>query len=217
MNRTRSFVYAILAAAVVLAGSALAGNIKGTKHDFTATGDPTGLGYNKTDEICVPCHVPHRPKQNVPLWAHTLTTKTFELYSDNADYTGGHAGAYDTSPSNFSASKTRSCLSCHDGTVAVVTGLTLSSSDAKWILMNNGTPVPAATTPQGGLRGSHPVGVTYSAVWAGFKDISADTHVKLENGKIQCVTCHTPHDNDNSFFLVKSDDGSALCMTCHDK
>jgi len=216
MKRTRILAYALLAATAVLAGSAVAG-IQGTKHDFTSTGDMNGKAYNKTTDMCGPCHVPHKPKQNVPLWAHTLTTKTFELYSSNPEYTGGHAASYDASPVNFEGSRTRACLSCHDGTVAVVTGLTLSSADSSWMLYSNGSAVPASASPQNGLMGTHPVGVTYSPTWAGFKDISTDASVKLENGKVQCTSCHAPHDNSNSFFLVKSDDGSALCMTCHDK
>jgi len=216
MNRTRAIAYAMLTVSIVLAGSAIAG-IQGTKHDFTATGDPTGKAYNKTSNMCGPCHVPHNPKLSLPLWARAQTAKTFELYKDNAEYTAGHAASYDSSPDSFTGSRTRACMSCHDGTIAVVTGVSLAETDSSWIMTDNGTADPVATTPQSGLKGSHPVGVTYSPAWAGYKDISSEKDIKLEHGKVQCTTCHGPHDNTNKHFLVKSNTSSAICTTCHSK
>jgi len=32
---------------------------------------------------------------------------------------------------------------------------------------------------------------------------------------IECTSCHSPHDNTNSRFLVTSNVGSALCLGCH--
>ena len=216
MTRNKVVGYLMLAVFTVLAGSALAG-ITGTKHDFTGSGNPAGKGFNKTTDMCGPCHVPHRPTQNVPLWAHTLSTKTFQLYDDNATYTSGHGAAYDVSPIDFAGSKTRACMSCHDGTLASVTGVTLAAADASWILWDAGAGVPAATSPQTGFKGSHPIAVTYSSAWAGYKDISADPNVKLEAGKVQCTSCHEAHDNTNTYFLVRSNTNSGLCLVCHNK
>ncbi|MCF6192532.1 MAG: cytochrome c3 family protein [Candidatus Hydrothermae bacterium] len=37
----------------------------------------------------------------------------------------------------------------------------------------------------------------------------------LEGEKVQCGTCHNPHDNTNAPFLEASNTGSQLCLTCH--
>ncbi len=39
----------------------------------------------------------------------------------------------------------------------------------------------------------------------------------LFSNKVQCASCHDPHDDANWPFLVKSNAASALCQTCHTK
>jgi len=39
----------------------------------------------------------------------------------------------------------------------------------------------------------------------------------LKNGKLECVTCHDPHNNQYGMFLRMSNEYSQLCMTCHNK
>jgi predicted CXXCH cytochrome family protein len=41
--------------------------------------------------------------------------------------------------------------------------------------------------------------------------------VELENGKLQCTSCHDPHDNTNGKFLVTTRQNSDLCLSCHDR
>lgn len=41
--------------------------------------------------------------------------------------------------------------------------------------------------------------------------------LKLYNGRIECSTCHNPHDNATASFLRKTNAGSAVCYTCHNK
>ncbi|MBI2362927.1 MAG: cytochrome c3 family protein, partial [Elusimicrobia bacterium] len=38
-----------------------------------------------------------------------------------------------------------------------------------------------------------------------------------ETNRVECGSCHDPHDNQNGKFLVKSNAGAALCLTCHQK
>lgn len=212
--KNRAVTFGLAAVAVVFAGTALAA-LQGTKHDFTSTGAAAGKAYNQTTDMCGSCHVPHKPKQNVPLWAHTLTTQTFQLYDQNTAYVDNNGLTYDTSAYDFSGTKSRACLSCHDGTVAVIGAISLATTDATWILYNDGVKVTGASG--NGLLGSHPVAVTYPAAFTDYKDISADADVKLENGKVQCTSCHGAHDNTNTKFLVKSNTNSGLCTTCHNK
>lgn len=182
--------------------------VDGSRHDFRPYG---------ATELCSTCHVPHKPLLNVPLWAHQLTTTSFYLYNTNSNYSGPNSGAYDASPTNLGSGKSRLCLSCHDGTVAV-TG-TIFVPDDVYIPWDNG----ARATGENrifGLRGNHPVSVDYNTVRANqpgnFNDVSSDPAVKLDAGKVQCTSCHNPH-NKFGKMLVKSNFGSAICLTCHNK
>lgn len=205
---------------VAAAGPALAG-VAGSKHDFTATG---GYPITGVTEMCKTCHVPHRPLINVPLWAHNLSTYSYQLYNTNASYIGPNSAAYDASPANLSGTRSRLCLSCHDGTVAVAGTSYIQNTSATWILWDNGAAVggQGSANPSIGLKGSHPVSVNYATVRTNqgteYKDIAADPDVKLEASKVQCSSCHDPHMKvAGSKMLVKSNASSALCTTCHNK
>ena len=41
--------------------------------------------------------------------------------------------------------------------------------------------------------------------------------IRLYDGRVECPSCHNPHDPDNVPFLRKSNGGSQLCLTCHNK
>ena len=47
--------------------------------------------------------------------------------------------------------------------------------------------------------------------------VDAAHTVPLFGGKVQCASCHDPHNNTNEPFLTKTNDGSQLCFTCHAK
>lgn len=217
MKKMVTILAAVMAAAV-LAAPAMAG-LAGSRHDFTATG---GTPVTGVTEMCVTCHVPHRPLMNVPLWAHALSTYSYQLYNTNASYNRPNSAAYDASPANLSGSRSRLCLSCHDGTVAVAGTTYIPATDSHNILWSDGaaTGGQGSANPNPGLKGSHPIAVNYATVRTNqpteFKDITADPDVKLELSKVQCTSCHNPH-NKFSNMLVKSNAGSAVCLTCHNK
>lgn len=178
--------------------------ISGTSHDLSAM-------TNSAGQICVTCHTPHNAQaaQLVPLWNHAATAATFTLYSSST------LKAVPGQPSNQS----KACLSCHDGTVA------LDSFGGK--------------TPAGGglmtgedklgtdLSDDHPVSFTYDAALAtangglvtpaSAASVDSAKVVPLFGGKLECASCHNPHDNTNTHFLRKANAGSALCLTCHNK
>lgn len=209
----------MLAMAGVLGGllgaSGARAAISGSSHDFTATGPNPIAGVT---EICVTCHVPHRPLQNVPLWAHALTAGSYNLYNSNASYSSGNSSHYDASPQAFTGSQSRACLSCHDGTLAVSGGVFITTADPVWILWDAGAAVAAGGAA--GLKGSHPVAVDYSTLLAAnpteYNAVATLAPVLLENSKVQCTSCHNAH---NKFpkMLVMSNAGSALCLKCHNK
>ena len=119
----------------------------------------------------------------------------------------------------------RLCLSCHDGTVA----LGMVNSQSAPIIMQNG--VTTLSTGRGSsslgtdLSGDHPISFIYSQALV---DKLAGTDaalnpptsligkVKLDhNNKVQCTSCHNPHDNQFGNFLAVDNTGSALCLNCH--
>ena len=208
-----SLLGAGFALTVVLAGGpedTARGEIAGSDHDFSAQGWAKG-------EICLPCHTPHNAVTTVadaPLWNHALTNATFTVYSSpSLTATVGQPGG-----------SSKLCLSCHDGTVAVdsfggTTGTTMIANG-----VNVGT----------NLSNDHPVSFTYNAALAssdgGLADPSADgdtdantvgaaaPYVPLFAGKLECATCHDPHNGTNIAGLLRvSNAGSGLCLKCHEK
>ena len=90
----------------------------------------------------------------------------------------------------------RSCMSCHDGTVA-----------------------------QDATRNNHPVAVPYrSAPMVGgvksremsFRAPSnLNYRIRIFNGQVGCESCHSPYAS-NAKLLVMSNESSKLCMSCHE-
>jgi predicted CXXCH cytochrome family protein len=74
------------------------------------------------------------------------------------------------------------------------------------------------------LTDDHPISILYSDTLQGdnFFNTPPDpekgwSDVRLYDGRVECPSCHNPHDPDNVPFLRKNNDGSALCLTCHNK
>ncbi len=201
----------VLAVLAIFANGANA-KLTGSAHDFTSA---AWSGNN----ICGPCHVPHRAdttEKNAPLWNHKLTTFTpYKVYSSaTLTATVGQPGGI-----------SKLCLSCHDGTVALdsfggITGSTkLTSANAGYL----GTD----------LSGSHPISFTYDDALAsrdGALYAPTTTNSGLGGtvavdmlfaGKMECASCHDAHRNDESALaqplLKRSNLQSALCLTCHSK
>jgi len=109
------------------------------------------------------------------------------------------------------------CLACHDGTIAL--GQILSGGKARGFGGPSLMPPHADLTTD--LSDDHPISFEYTSALAmldgQLKDPSEiSQHVTLENGKVQCTTCHDPHDNTYTKFLVASRQNSDLCLSCHE-
>ncbi|MFQ5877996.1 MAG: cytochrome c3 family protein [Acidobacteriota bacterium] len=207
-------------------------NVVDTKHNLSTTAGVDQITDRSTDEdrICVFCHTPHEASPAAPLWNHTQSsTASYGVYasstldaSDIADIGGG-------------ADVSNLCMSCHDGTVGV-NDLGNPANDtggnpamgAGTELDVNGRIVATRPTNLGtDLSNDHPVNFTYDAALAAADGglatpssaawVDAAQTVPLFSSKVQCASCHDPHDNTNSPFLVKSNAGSGLCLTCHSK
>ena len=195
----------VIGAAGVLLVSAILAKavITGSQHDFHNQSWASG-------QICLPCHAPHNNVNSTGtlLWNHAASVASYTFYSSPTMKA--------TAPTVMSdISKT--CMGCHDGTVAV------DSFGGK-----TGSTLVSTTNRLGTALGNdHPISITYSLAVTGLKGmydpaialsglgstIAADM---LYSGKVECNSCHDVH---NSFgvpkMLKKSNASSALCLTCH--
>lgn len=156
------------------------------------------------DQVCLPCHTPHNANTTIsgaPLWNHELTGATFTMYPG---------------VTNQPSTESKLCLSCHDGTVAIDSyggneGHFNNVKIPPWRSSNLGTD----------LSDDHPIGVTYPDGDPGFHPASGLQGVQLimVNGddRVECTSCHTPHNNGLGNFLRVTPTGSLLCLECHNK
>ena len=226
--------------------------IAGSAHDFTdgfkgkGTGSGTGTvvaeSWNSRNEICRVCHVPHdhsRPTQrytNGLLWNHAVSSATYTMY--DIAWSTTLTGTQSTGPDGTA----KLCLGCHDGTVAIDTfdnhtsiGIFFDSTAGGY---DSGFKVPGFTNGAAlDLRGTHPISIEFppgeagdgtnftnpaSATWASGATVAST----LDNGKVQCSTCHDVHAQEAvaGTHLLRTaqrvaDGGvaSGLCLTCHVK
>jgi predicted CXXCH cytochrome family protein len=177
------------------------GGVAGSAHDLSSQGWAQG-------EICILCHTPHNAPtpQLVPLWNHQTTAATFTLYgSASLHNLPGQPGP-----------QSKSCLSCHDGTVAVDSfgGATGSRYISGPALIGTD------------LSDDHPVGMTFHHEnglncqnchqihpW-GFGSV-----LPFYDGRVECATCHDVHNNHvaGPHLVRKTLTQSALCLHCHAK
>ena len=181
--------------ALAIVGGWAWGGIEGSKHDFS---NRSWAG----DDLCGACHTPHREKAPAaaPLW---------EPQADLSQRFGNRAEA-----SDGPGPGTLVCLHCHDGTIAreAVAG---AVGDR---YRNKGN---AGIFDIAHDATDHPVGVEYPQFDKGYRpamSVIAHGTVALPNGKVECVSCHDPHNSSGvEPMLVTRNARSALCLTCHKK
>lgn len=193
---------------LVLFSLPAAAGIATSKHNLSASGSGSLKATSET-QLCIFCHIPHNAAPNAPLWNRRSSSGSY------TPYTSSTARAAAGQPTGASST----CLSCHDGTIAL--GDLLSRSTA--VAMAAGvTTLPAGRSNLGtDLSDDHPVSIAYTTALATTRGELADPatltgKVRLDGaGQLQCTSCHEPHDDSNGKFLVMSNAGSALCQTCH--
>ena len=194
MNRTGIVCVSLVFALTIIGGLAWAG-IEGSKHDFSnealTEGDP-----------CAACHLPDRaePPKTPPLW------------DPNADLrrTFGTPVRGRAQPGQG----TLICLRCHDGIIA--SERTAAAREKRVTHKQN-----PALFSSGHESSEHPVGIEYPQFDKGYRpmiSVVASGTVTLPDRKVECVSCHDPHDQSGQpYMLVTSNARSALCLTCHKK
>lgn len=229
MNRGAAVILLLIVSAVSLTAQrySAAGKVVNSRHDLSV--NSAGGTYKAAlpnadpqNQVCVFCHTPHKANPAAPLWNHAVSGFTYTpLYTSS---TLVAAVAQPTPTDN-----TRLCLSCHDGTVAL--GNTVNNGNIT--MANSVTTLPAAagtayspprnTNLGTRLADDHPVAFTPSfPVLPAYPQVQtppAGDAVALETGKMQCTTCHNPHeeaiDATERRFLRKVNSGAAICTTCH--
>lgn len=209
--KVRKLVVLFTALLLFTGGAFAQSTIVGSAHDLSSS-NTTANYYSDESEVCIFCHTPHNAtKTQVPLWNRSDPTTVYTTY-----YTGT-IDAYTSSGTTIDGSSLL-CLSCHDGTVSlnsIANGGTPTMTGGDYLTSNIGGGDGTA------LADDHPVSFTYAtaqAADAGLKDV--DYH--LEDGKVQCSSCHDVHAPGTTAagdypFLRESNNGSALCLECHDK
>lgn len=205
------------------AGNTAGQGVANTSHD------PSLWSFGFETQVCVMCHAPHNASSDGPLWNHAMSAvASYKMYSSPTTL----ATIVQPGPSS------KLCLSCHDGTVAVLAyggatgGMTLidaAGAGARSVMGQD-------------LSNDHPIGFVYNdalvakdptklkptstSVTIGASSTRTGTiaSMLLDGGlKMECSSCHDVH---NKFTvatasgrgLVKvSTGGSALCVTCHIK
>lgn len=220
---TRSRRIAACAMLLALAGTLAAqqrGNVSATLHNLSVSG-PGEVKSGRESEVCKFCHIPHHPVQRENLWSQRLPVAQYETPKLR------RAGSETAAPQPDGSS--RLCLSCHDGTVAL--GDIGGSSRAR----TGDTHINKSMRRYFGtdLSGSHPVSFVVQEVNTpadpardiGIRPVASirsDGEVRLDaQGKMQCTTCHDPHDDSNyragrtPHFLVKPN-LTEVCLVCHE-
>lgn len=175
-------------------------------------------------QVCVYCHAPHGGSGERPLWNRRTPTGPYRMYEDPLDMLA------DAQPTGVS----RLCLSCHDGTIGLddvlVRPVTYAGPGPRRETIERCTSCHNGGNPAGGLnwenvwfrpddlRNQHPISVQYDPSRdPGFHPTSAvlAAGLVLENGRVQCATCHEPHDARHRPFLRVPNTNRSLCLVCH--
>jgi hypothetical protein len=187
------------------------GDVLGS-HNLSPSGASSVQGTSSA--ACLYCHAPHSGiGNNTPLWAQTLSTQSYTVYSSTTIQNVPTQPGLGTSSSL--------CLSCHDGTVAV--GTTVPYGTLTMTGSMQSTDVFGAQ-----LQSSHPFSLKAPLVdspnmvasLASTQTTADPLHkVKLVGGTVECSSCHEPHaqniDPVSMKFLVRDSVNGQLCLACH--
>jgi len=208
--------------------------IVNSAHDLRA-----GFNNQYAYTLCNFCHIAHKTAADTyptyigpVLWNHTLSSvSSYGVYSSNT------FNSYGTDISDLGAlngagyTSSNMCLSCHDGTIAVASfygavGSVTQGQTYKDKARNTFVNMLSSATIKD-LTNTHPVNFTYyGASWipnagvlapASVSSVDGAGAIPLENGKMQCWTCHDAHNGASGIFEQNfpAQSSGTFCTYCH--
>ena len=238
MDRKTVLILAIAALALTAETAGAAFSLTGTKHDLSSLGTGSyraktaAEGPGGTTEVCIFCHTPHGGNTEAPLWNRAPSVGNYDRYSSDVLTAMGYPAAEDPKTGAPHA-KTRICLSCHDGTIALGSVINMPNNMTNTSIQMAGSNQKIVQTAPGyiglDLRDDHPVAIRHK-ISGGDPELvvpALSSSIKLydnsgaknnaDGNYVECTSCHDPHDNQYGNFLVSTNQGSALCLQCHTK
>jgi predicted CXXCH cytochrome family protein len=209
MTLNVKYKYWLLSLIFLIPVKARAQSVVTTKHNLSVHG-PGEVKADDDTEICLFCHTPHSSRPMSPLWNKRDQGVTYNLYASPT------LQAMPGQPDGTSML----CLSCHDGTIAL--GSVMSRSTDR-NFKGGVTTMPQGTSNLStNLRNDHPISFLYTtslAIADGQLRLPENITppVGLKSEKVQCTSCHDPHKNMISDFLVMTSENSNLCNSCHQR
>ena len=253
-----------LITSVILGGATLdawadrISDIANTPHNLSASG-PGGVKAQSEDEICVFCHTPHSAEITAPtpLWNRKVSGATYTPYTSSSMDAIGLGQPGGTSKLCLSCHDGTIAI----GAVNVLDGRFTDQDPTTEDIVMQGTG-PGGTIPEGegvltgftrrlgtDLTNDHPISFTYdNALASADGDLRAPGNVShignrlpgvrpdvpLEDGQLQCTSCHDPHirdtvDTDIKFLRLHRFQNAdplsgsfnknidTICLACHDK
>lgn len=178
-------------------------SVVSTKHNLSLNG-VFEIQSSPVQSMCEYCHTPHSFKPVSPAWNRSNPGTRYIMYDMSTSSTSN----IPMDPSRQPDGSSILCLSCHDGTIA---------------LGSTGSTMPPGSSSILGtdLSDDHPISFIYDATL-----VASDGQLKYKpmypvsldkDSKVQCASCHDPHVDTYSNFLVTSDEYSELCFKCHDR
>ena len=216
--RTRALLVLLLAAA---AAPARAASIINSKHDLSVQSATTGPKATAQTDTCLFCHAAHRVASAQPLWNRPDSQVSFTFYSSN--YLNNYLGQTAPTLADLKGSRSRLCLSCHDGVTALGAVYNLAPNT---VAMSGAMSPPAVIGAD--LRNHHPVLYDVRPGAGPPAQPGTDPEIRLPpandavrvfgpTSRVECSSCHDAHNNQFGSFLVKPNANAALCTTCHQK
>ncbi len=211
--------------------------IANTVHNLSTSGP--GIKATNETEICIFCHTPHNANPAVPLWNHEMSGASYTLYDSEYLQRAGYEAVTNV------GNRSKLCLSCHDGTVAIGSVYNLGGSPATITLVGGVTTLPITSTAyiDTNLTDDHPVAIKYDTgitinFGSGTKTMELNATappinpspyegVKLYPGPtsgygyVECTSCHDPHVETMKFLVIWNINLATtirdICTTCHTK
>ncbi len=245
------FVVVAVAVFVAFAATSAMALIAGSAHDLSSTGPDTG----GTLSSCQYCHTPHHavtttaaPENAAPLWNRTVQAGytpengagSYTVYGATA--AGAPGVTLSSTQVNAPGTHSKTCLSCHDGTVAVSSVVNFASLSATITagpglnasgLLTDNTSTDLTTN----LTDDHPIGVVYGATAGAINKAglapAASWNVAANNGQatlaggwmiygggvgtglVECGSCHDPHNTNTGQSPFLKGNLSTICSDCH--